>query len=77
MTKNTRPFDEENSFNKMLDYLLKIKGEEERFGNEIIDYGLQLHIHNGSEFVLWIIVKNLPGYLMLVDMIINGKVKFV
>ena len=43
----------------MLDYLLTLKGESEKSGNKIVEYCLQMHAHNGSEFDTWIVSNNL------------------
>ena len=41
--------------------------------NEVVEYNLQLHAHNGSGFDFWIIVNNLPRDKHSVDIIKNGK----
>ena len=55
------------------DYLLKLKGEERKVINKIVDYNLQLHAHNGSGFDTWIILNNLPCDKHIVNIEKNGK----
>ena len=71
--KDTIAFSGDNCINNALDYLLKLKGEERKVINKIVDYNLQLHAHNGSGFDSWIILNNLPCDKHIVDIIKNGK----
>ena len=72
--KDTIAFDGDNCVEKALDFCLKLKGEELKFNNKIIEYNLQLHAHNGSGFDSWIILNNLPCDKHIVGNIIkNGK----
>ena len=50
-----------------------MKGEERKVKNRIVEYNLQLHAHNGSDFDTWIKLNNLPCDKHIVD--INKKSK--
>ena len=64
----------DDCINNALDYLLKLKGEERKVKNKIVEYNLQMHAHNGSGFDTWIILNNLPCDRHIVgDIIKNGK----
>ena len=57
-----------------LDFCLKLKREEKKtVNNKIVEYYFQLHAHNGSGFVTWIFLNNLPCDKHIVDIIKNGK----
>ena len=71
--KDTIAFAGDNCINNALDYLLKIKGEERKVKNKVVEYNLQMHAHNGSGFDTWIILNNLPCDKHIVDIIKNGK----
>ena len=72
--KDTIAFDGDNCVEKALDFCLKLKGEERKVENKIVEYNLQLHAHNGSGFDTWIILNNLPCDKHIVgDIIKNGK----
>ena len=71
--KDTIAFSGDDCINNALDYLLKLKGEERKVKNKILDYNLQMHAHNGSGFDTWIILNNLPCDKHIVDIIKNGK----
>ena len=72
--KDTIAFSGDNCINNALDYLLKLKGEERKVNNKIVEYNLLLHAHNGSGFDTWIILNNLPCDRHIVgDIIKNGK----
>ena len=58
---------------KALDYCLKLKREELKIKNKIVEYNLQLHAHNGSGFDTWIVLKNLTCDKRIVNIIKNGK----
>ena len=66
-------FSGDNCINNALDYLLKLKGEERKVNNKIVEYNLQMHAHNGSGFDSWIILNNLPCDKHIDDIIKNGK----
>ena len=71
---DTTAFSGDNCINNALDYLLKLKGEERKVNNKIVEYNLQMHAHNGSSFDSWIILNNLPCDRHIVgDIIKNGK----
>ena len=64
----------DNCISNALDYLLKLKGEERKVNNKIVEYNLQMHAHNGSGFDTWIILNNLRCDKHIVgDIIKNGK----
>ena len=72
--KDTTAFDGDNCVEKALDFCLKLKGEECKVNNKIVEYNLQLHAHNGSGFDTWIIINNLHYDKHIVgDIIKNGK----
>ena len=71
--KDTIAFSGDECYNNALGYLLKLKGEERKVKNKIVEYNLQLHAHNGSGFDTWIILNNLPCDKHIVDIIKNGK----
>ena len=72
--KDTNAFDGDNCVEKALDFRLRLKGEERRVKNKIVEYNFQLHAHNGSGFDTWIILNNLPCDKHIVGNIIeNGK----
>ena len=72
--KKSLVFVGDDCITKPLDFCLKLKGEERRTSliNEIVQYGLQLHAHNGSGFDTWIILNNLSCDKHIVDIIENG-----
>ena len=70
---DTIAFDGDNCINNALDYCLKLKGEERKLKNKIVEYNLQMHAHKGSGFDTWIILNNLPCDKHIVDVIKNGK----
>ena len=71
--KDTIAFSGDDCINNALDYLLKLKGEERKVNNKIVEYNLQLHAHNGSGFDTWVILNNLPCDKHIVDIIKNGR----
>ena len=71
--KDTIAFSGDDCINNALDYLLKLKGEERKVKNKIVDYNLQMHAHNGSGFDTWILLNNLPCDKHIVNFIKNGK----
>ena len=44
--KDTIAFDGDDCVSKALDFCLKLKGEERKVKNKIVEYNLQLHAHN-------------------------------
>ena len=71
--KDTIAFDGDNCFEKTLDFCLKLKREERKVKNEIVEYNLQLHAHYGSGFDTWIIINNPLCDKHIVDIVKNGK----
>ena len=69
----TIAFAGDNCIGNALNFCLKFKGEERKVKNEIVEYNLQLHAHNGSGFDTWIVLNNLPCDKHIVDIIENGK----
>ena len=70
---DTISFAGDDCIEKSLDFLLKLKGEERKVNNKIVEYNLQMHAHNGSGFDTWIILNILPCDKNIVDIIKNGK----
>ena len=70
---DTIAFAGDNSINNASDFLLKLKGDERKVKNKIVEYNLQMHAHNGSGFDTWIILNNLPCDKHIVDITKNGK----
>ena len=70
---DTIAFAGDNCIGNALDFCLKLKGEERKVKNKIVEYNLQMHAHNGSGFDTWIILNNLPCDKHIVDIIKNGK----
>ena len=70
---DTIAFAGDNCINNALDFCLKLKGEERKVKNKIVEYNLQMHAHSGSGFDTWIILNNLPCDKHIVDIIKNGK----
>ena len=71
--KDTIAFAGDNCINNALDFYLKLKGDERKVKNKIVEYNLQMHAHNGSGFDTWIVLNNLPCDKHIVDIIKNGK----
>ena len=71
-------FDGDNCVEKVLDFCLKLKGEEQKtVNNKNVEYNLQKHAHNGSGFDPWIILNNLCCDKHIVGVIIKigrGKI---
>ena len=63
----------ENCIGNALDFCLKLKGDERKVENKIVEYNLQMHAHNGSGFDTWIVLNNLPCDMHIVDIIKTGK----
>ena len=71
--KDTIAFAGDICIGNALDFCLKLKGEERKVKNKIVENNLQMHAHNGSGFDAWIILNNLPCDKHIVDIIKNGK----
>ena len=63
-----------DNINKMLDYVLKYKGEPKRINNKIGKYKLYLIAHKGSGFDSYVVLNNLPQWRTVVSLIKNGSV---
>ena len=68
----TTAFAGDNCIGNALDFCLKLKGDERKVKNKIVEYNLQMHAHNGSGFDTWINLNNLPCDKHIVDVIKNG-----
>ena len=71
--KDTIDFAGDNCINNALDFCLKLKGEERKVENKIVEYNLQIHAHNGSGFDTCIVLNNLPCDKHIVDNIKNVR----
>ena len=63
----------DNCIGNAIDFCLKLKGDERKVKNKIVEYNLQMHAHNGSGFDIWIVLNNLPCDKHIADIIKNGK----
>ena len=70
---DTFVFDGDDCVTIALIFLVKLKGEELKVENKVVEYNLQLHAHNGSGFDTWIVSNNLPCDKHIVDNIKNGN----
>ena len=71
--KVTIAFDGDNCVTNALDFCLKLKREERKLKNKLVEHNLQLHAHNGSGFDRWIILNNLSCDKHIVNIIKNGN----
>ena len=71
--KGTFAFDGDNCVPKVLDFCLKLKGEERKVKNKIVENKLQLHAHNGYGFDTWILLNNLDCDKRIANNIKNGE----
>ena len=62
-----------NCIGNALDFCLKLKGDDCKVKNKIVEYNIQMHAHNGSGFDTWIVLNDLPCDKHIVDIIKNGK----
>ena len=63
-----------NCSNNILDYCLKLKGDERNtITNKVVQYNLQLPAHNCSGFDTWITLKNVTFDKHIVDILKNVK----
>ena len=67
--KDTMAFEGDKCISNALDFLLKVKGEERKVKNKIVEYNLQLHVHIRSGFDTWIILNNLDCDKHIVNII--------
>ena len=70
---DTIAFAGDNCIGKALDFCLKLKGDERKVKNKIVEYNLQMHAHNGIGFDTCIVLNILPCEKHIVDIIKNGK----
>ena len=70
---DTIEFDGDNCINNALDFCSKLKGDERKVKNKVVEYNLQIHAHNGSGFDTWIILNNLLPDKHIVDINKIGK----
>ena len=70
---DTTAFAGDKCIGNALDFCLRIKGDELRVKNNIVEYNSQMHAHNGSGFATWIVLNDLPCDKHIVDIIKNGK----
>ena len=71
--QDTIAFAGDKCFSNALDYCLKLKVEEYKINNKVLEYNLQMHVHIGSGFVIWIVLNNLDCDKRIVNVIKNGK----
>ena len=72
--KDTIAFAGDKCINDALDFCLKLKAEEFKVKNKLVEYNLQMYAQNGSGFDTWIILNNFPCDKHIVgDIIKNGK----
>ena len=72
--RDTIAFDGDDCVEKVLDFCLKLKGEEYKDKKgKVFEYNLQLHAHNGSGFDSRIVLYNLPCDKKIVNIFKNGK----
>ena len=71
--QDTIAFAGDKCISNALDYCLKLKGEEYKINNEVVEYNLQMHAHNGSGFDTWIVLNNLDCDKRIVNVVKNGK----
>ena len=70
--KDTIAFDGDNCIENVLDFCLKLKGEERRDSKgKILEKNLQIHAQNGSGFDTWIISNILSCDKRIVNIIKN------
>ena len=56
-----------------MDFCLRLKDEERKVKNKVVEYNLQLHAHNCRGFDTWIVLNFLPCDKHVIDIIKNGK----
>ena len=71
--KATIVIDGDECVTNALDFCLKLKGEERKVKNKIVEDNLQLHAHNGSGFDTWVILINLACDKHIGNTLKNGK----
>ena len=73
--EDTIAFSGDKCISVALDFCLKLKGEELKIRNKVVEHNLQMHAHNGSGFDARIILNILHCDKCIVDVIKNGKGK--
>ena len=71
--QDTIAFAGDKCISNALDYCLKLKGEEYKINNKVVEYNLQMPAHKGSGFGTWIVLNNLDCDKRIVNVIKNGK----
>ena len=71
--KDTIVLDGDNCISNALDFCLKLKGDERKVKNEVVEYNLQLHADNGGGSDTWVVLNNFPCDKQNVDIFKNGK----
>ena len=71
--QDTIAFAGDKYINNVLDYCLKLKGEEYKKDDKVVENNLQMHAHNGSGFDTWIVLNNLDCDKRIVNVTKNGK----
>ena len=71
--KDTITFEGDNCIETALHFCLKLKGEKRKVKNKNVEYNLQFHVHNGSGFDTWVVIKNLSRDKSIVNIVKNGK----
>ena len=71
--KDTIAFDCDDCVTNVLDFCLKVKGNERKVKNKIVENNFQIHAHDGSGFDTWVILNNLSCDKHIVNIIKNGK----
>ena len=65
-------FDGDNCISNALDFCLKLKGDDRKVKNKVVEYNLQLHAHNGGGFDTWVVLNILACDKHIVDVFKNG-----
>ena len=71
--QDTIAFAGDKCISNALEYCLKLKGEEYKINNKVVEYNLQMHSHIGSSFDTWIVLNSLDCDERIVNVIKNGK----
>ena len=71
--KDTIVFDGDNCNSNVFDFCSKLKGDERKVKNKVVEYNLQLQAHNCSGFDTWAVLSNLPCVKHIFDIVKNGK----
>ena len=71
--KDTIVFDGEQCVGTALDFVSKLKGDERKVKNRIVEYNLQINAHDGISFDSRIVLNSLPRDKRNFDTFKNGK----